>query len=145
MKHIYTFILVLGCCMLSSLTIQAQSSKKSAKQQQAPVVYAFGYATHFSDTTFTMTAVQVLPGAELETKYKYLKHRSYYAEQLQAHLDSETETPTCCIFFDTNKSKLEKMYVKLRHKAQARGSKHFKELSKEEFQFTSVTPVEVVE
>ncbi len=145
MRYIKTLALLLGCFMLCSLSVEAKKEKKAAKEKPAPVVYAFGHATQFTDTVITMTAIQVLPGAELENKSKFLKYRAYYAEQLQAHLATEKEVPTCCIFFDTNKTKLEKKFVKLRRKAQARGAKFYKELSKEDFQFMNVTGAESVQ
>ena len=66
------------------------------------------------------TDIQDIPNAWYDKKTKFLAGRDTYSEQLKTFLTEQgAPNRVCMVFFSTNKSKLEKRYLKLRKKYMA--------------------------
>jgi len=106
-------------------------------------VYAFGFGTSFNDSTVYLSAIQVLPDAQVQKKTGFLKHRASYTSQMKRYLESNyIGHETCVLFFSTRKEKLEKKYIKVRRHAQRNKQQTVKELSSEEFRFSALPKAE---
>ena len=110
-----------------------------ARERKEKVIYAFGYSTNLNDTTYYLSPIQVLPGATLTSKEKFLVNRNAYSTQLKEHLESTVPGhEACAIFFSKKKKSLEKKYAKLRNHLLKLKHTKLTELKAEEFQFKAV-------
>lgn len=125
--------LILFCAvMMWPLTNHAQKA-----------VYAFGFGTSFNDSTVYLSAIQVLPEAQIQKKTGFLEHRASYTSQMKRYLENNyVGHETCVLFFSTKKEKLEKKYIKVRRQAQRNKQQTVKELSSEEFSFSALPKAE---
>ena len=88
-----------------------------AKTVKVPHVYLFGFSASFQDSLVFFTDIQDIPNAWYDKKTKFLAGRDTYSEQLKTFLTEQgAPNRVCMVFFSTNKSKLEKRYLKLRKK-----------------------------
>ena len=89
-----------------------------AKVVKTPKLYMFGFAASFSnkDSIVHITEIQELDSIWMDTKGPILLERQQYSGQMRDYLAQHQELPhrTCIVIFNTNRSKLEKEYLKLR-------------------------------
>lgn len=125
--------LVLFCAALMySLSNHAQKT-----------VYAFGFGTSFNDSTVYLSAIQILPEAQIQKKTGFLENRASYTLQMKRYLESNyVGHETCVLFFSTKKEKLEKKYIKVRRQAQRNKQQTVRELPSEEFRFSALSKAE---
>ena len=91
-----------------------------AKTVKVPHVYLFGFSASFQDSLVFFTDIQDIPNAWYDKKTKFLAGRDTYSDQLKTFLTEQgAPNRVCMVFFSTNKSKLEKRYLKLRKKYMA--------------------------
>lgn len=110
--------------LLLTLTFAGSLSVEAKKKIEPATIYAFTYGTCFSDSTVYLSTVQQLVGAKLENDSKFLARRSAYSATFKTFLDTKYDaTHTCAVFFATNRTKLEKKYLKLKKKHQKKGYK----------------------
>jgi hypothetical protein len=109
MKQI-KYLIAAALCVATMLP-----TKTAAKIVVAPKVYMFGFAASFNDTIVHFTDIQTVSGVDMEKKSKFLVQRESYSAQLRNYL-AEQQMPyrTCMVFYDTNMSKLQKKYVKMK-------------------------------
>lgn len=87
-------------------------------QKKSNTIYAFTYGTCFNDSVNYVSAIQPLQEGCIDKKTKFLDDRQAYSNKMKAYLDQKTgKTYTCAIFFNKNRYKLEKAYLKLRRNA----------------------------
>lgn len=79
-------------------------------------MYIVGVSASFSDSLVYFTDIQFLEGVKLDKKTKLLPSRSQYSEQLDEYMEQlkGMNNRTCFIYFNTNKSKLEKTVKKMK-------------------------------
>lgn len=122
--------LVLFLAVLLPVTAFAQ--KKSDKD-----IFIFGYGINMKDSTAFLTPVQLVPGASVEKKTKYLKNRSVYSMQLQSFLTTQYKEPytVCAVFFSENKESLGKKRNKVRKEQQKNSLIKIREIPEGIFEF----------
>lgn len=130
MKRLSHFLL-LTIALLLLCAVDMQAKPKPEK------VYIFGVSISFTDSVTYFTDIQILQPAYIESKNGFLYDRSIYSQQLQVWVEHAKDRPhtTCMVFFDTNRNKLEKKYVKIRNKYNKDRSTHLKSLNVGEFRF----------
>lgn len=123
-------------CLALTVLLFFCASDIDAKPKQTKV-YIFGVSINFIDSVTYITDVQALEPAYIETRTGFLYDRSIYSQQLQIWVEYAKNQPntTCTIFFDTNKSKLEKRYLKIRNKFTKDQTTKIKSLNAGEFKF----------
>lgn len=101
----------------------------NAKRVVVPKMYMFGFAASFNDTIVYFTDIQAIDSAWIEKKSGFLQSRNVYTSQMRTYLNDELSMPhrTCVVFYSTKRAKVEKKYLKMRHKYghQKDGSEHF--------------------
>lgn len=86
-----------------------------AGNRRSETVYAFAYGTCFNNSVIYLSTVEKLDSANIDPKTKFLTDRKFYANNFKYFLDNQYKgIHTCAIFFNKNKEKLEKTYIKLR-------------------------------
>lgn len=86
-----------------------------AGNKKGKTVYAFAYGTCFNDSIIYLSTIEELNDTNIDPKTKFLVDRKFYANNFKLFLDSQhIGTHTCSIFFNKNKEKLEKTYIKIR-------------------------------
>jgi hypothetical protein len=92
------------------------SQGTSAKRTVVPQMYMFGFAASFNDTIVYFTDIQQVDSAWIESKSKLLQSRDIYSAQLRSHLSlkKQLDNRTCVVFYNTNREKLEKKFIKMR-------------------------------
>ena len=87
-----------------------------AKSEVAPTMYVFGFAASFNDTIVHFTDVQAVDSAWIDSKTKFLLARDNYSYQLRDYLANQQNLPgrTCVVVYNTNRTKLEKEYLKMK-------------------------------
>ena len=91
----------------------------SLKGNKTKAVYIVGLSASFTDSLIYFTDIQLLDSVKLDNN-KLLPQRSHYSYQLKNYLEGQEGlvNRTCFVYFDTNKSKLEKTVAKLKSKFQ---------------------------
>ena len=91
----------------------------SLKGNKTKAVYIVGVSASFTDSLIYFTDIQLLDSVKLDNN-KLLPQRSHYSYQLKNYLEGQEGlvNRTCFVYFDTNKSKLEKPVAKLKAKFQ---------------------------
>lgn len=108
MKYALRFCLMLLVCFFAVGSVQAKGKKKNE-------VYAFAFGTNFNDSIVYLSAIEVIPDAELDRKTQFLNNRNTYSNRLKFFLDRKYNgAHTCAVFFGRKKEALEKTYVQLR-------------------------------
>ena len=89
----------------------------SLKGNKTKAVYIVGVSASFTDSLIYFTDIQLLDSVKLDNN-KLLPQRSHYSYQLKNYLEGQEGlvNRTCFVYFDTNKSKLEKTVAKLKAK-----------------------------
>lgn len=102
-------------------------------------VYMFGIATTFSDSTVVITDVQAVDSAFLGKKGE-LADRNMFSLQLNVFMDKIMARPnsTCAVYYNTNRKKLEKQYIKLRSRFLTDNTTRLVEVTEPQFEFDQV-------
>ena len=125
-------IKILGALLLVFIMCSAFSMKKKDDQQ----VYIAGVSASFKDSLVYFTDIQLVDSVILD-KNKMLPQRQQYSYQLKTYLESKLgqSNRTCFIYFDSNKTKLEKSIKKMKDKYQKSGKSIIRQVDSE-FKFT---------
>ncbi len=87
-------------------------------QKKSNTIYAFTYGTCFNDSVNYVSSIQPLQEGSIDKNTKFLEDRQTYSNRMKTFLDQKTgKVYTCAVFFNKNRSKLEKTYLKLRRNA----------------------------
>lgn len=125
-------IKILGALLLVFIICSAFSMKKNDDKQ----VYIAGVSASFKDSLVYFTDIQLVDSVILD-KNKMLPQRQQYSYQLKTYLESKLgqSNRTCFIYFDSNKTKLEKSIKKMKDKYQKSGKSIIRQVDSE-FKFT---------
>ena len=125
-------IQILGALLLVFIMCSAFSMKKKDDKQ----VYIAGVSASFKDSLVYFTDIQLVDSVILD-KNKMLPQRQQYSYQLKTYLESKLgqSNRTCFIYFDSNKTKLEKSIKKMKDKYQKSGKSIIRQVDSE-FKFT---------
>ena len=125
-------IKILGALLLVFIMCSAFSMKKKDDKQ----VYIAGVSASFKDSLVYFTDIQLVDSVILD-KNKMLPQRQQYSYQLKTYLESKLgqSNRTCFIYFDSNKTKLEKSNKKMKDKYQKSGKSNIRQVDSE-FKFT---------
>ena len=125
-------IKILGALLLVFIMCSAFSMKKKDDKQ----VYIAGVSASFKDSLVYFTDIQLVDSVILD-KNKMLPQRQQYSYQLKTYLESKLRQSnrTCFIYFDSNKTKLEKSIKKMKDKYQKSGKSIIRQVDSE-FKFT---------
>lgn len=106
------------------------------KKYTGKPVYMVGVSASFSDSLVYFTDIQLVDSVFLD-KEGFLPQRQQYSYQLKSYMENSAGMTqrTCFVYFDVNKSKLEKNIKKLRDKYQKGGKNIIRQVS-EDFKFT---------
>lgn len=114
----------------------------TARTKKVPRMYMFGMAASFTDSLVHFTGVQIVDSACIDTKSKFLWGSEFYSNQLRTYLDQQLHMPhrTCIIYYNEDRTKLEKKYLKMRqlYTTKARQKFELHELTEQDFRFTKV-------
>ena len=90
----------------------------SAKPLKTNQVYMFGFSASFKDSVIYVTDIQIIPGAWIESKNKFLLLRDEYSRQMKDYLEEklQQEKRVCVVFYYLKKKKAEKEFLKLMKK-----------------------------
>ena len=99
-------------------------------------MYMVGVSASFTDSLIYFTDIQHLDSVSLD-KAKLLPLRGQYSDRLEDYLTNNLglKDRTCFIYFDTKKSKLEKVMKKMKDNYKKEGKAVLKEIGPD-FQFT---------
>ena len=107
--HYYIIGAVLSLAlMLPSLT--------TAKVKVVPRMYMFGFAASFNDSIVHFTEIQAVDSVWIDAKTKFMAGRENYSYQLRDYLAERVQMPhrTCVVFYNQDRQKLEKEYLKMK-------------------------------
>ena len=126
MKFFASLFVVFMLCSAFSL--------KGKKQDNG--VYMVGVSASFTDSLIYFSDIQHLDSVSSD-KAKLLPLRGQYSDQLKDYLTNNLglKDRTCFIYFDTKKSKLEKVMKKIKDNYKKEGKAVLKEIGAD-FQFT---------
>mgnify|MGYP003315287941 CR=1 FL=1 len=125
-------IKILGALLLVFIMCSAFSMKKKDDKQ----VYIAGVSASFKDSLVYFTDIRLVDSVILD-KNKMLPQRQQYSYQLKTYLESKLgqSNRTCFIYFDSNKTKLEKSIKKMKDKYKKSGKSIIRQVDSE-FKFT---------
>lgn len=128
--------------LMMAAVLTATTLTLTARNKQMPRIYMFGIAASFTDSLVHFTGVQIVDSAWIGAKDKFLKGRENYSSQLRNYLDQQEHLPhrTCIVYYDVDRSKLEKKYLKVRqlYTTKARQSFEIHDLTEQQFRFARV-------
>ena len=127
------FVKIFASLFLVFMVCSAFSLKGNKKDMG---MYMVGVSASFTDTLIYFTDIQHLDSVSLD-KAKLLPLRGQYSDQLKDYLTNNLglKDRTCFIYFDTKKSKLEKVMKKMKDNYKKEGKAVLKEIGPD-FQFT---------
>jgi len=108
----------------------------SAYEPMKRKIYMFGVAASFTDSVAFITDVQSIDSAYVHYN-GFLADRTLYAAQLNnfMQVNEKRQNMTCVVFFNKNKSKLEKKYLKVKKKYRHDHGVSLMPLGRDVFQF----------
>lgn len=117
-----------------------------AQEAQRQRVYIFGFAASLGDSLAFQTDIQALDSAYLY-KNGFLADRAQYSSQLQEAVKqlSGRENMICAVYFDKNKAKLEKKFMKLKRRYARDHAVMVQPLNSDAFSFRNVEYLQTVE
>jgi len=146
MKRKLVYIIMAAVLTATTLTVTARSKQGN---NQATRMYMFGMAASFTDSLVYFTGVQTVDSAHIDPKTKFIWGSEFYSNQLRTYLDQQLHQPhrTCIVYYDRDRNKLEKKYLKVRqlYTTKARQKFEIHELTEQDFHFTHVAPPKVEE
>ena len=108
--------------------------------KQTPI-YIFGFAASFTDSLVHFTDIQFVEDAYTDKKTGFLYNREDYSQQLREYLKQKGEpSPTCVTCYAKNRKKIEKKYIKLRHRYTRGGKYEIQYIDKSTFSYQPVEP-----
>ena len=135
------------------VVISAQATSLSAKNIVVPKMYMFGFAASFNDSIVHFTEIQSVDSVWIDHKYKLMLGRENYSYQLRDYMTDKLHMPhrTCVVFYNQDRQKLEKEFLKMRRiyttgkrkvkkkdNGQVRTSNEIHDIRLSEFQFKTV-------
>lgn len=109
---ILRYIVLAAIVAAAAFATEAQAKKKAEPRVK---MYMFGFAASFNDTIVHFTDIQALDSVWINTKYKYMLGRENYSSQLRDYLESQRMAHrTCAVFYNQDRQKLEKEYLKMK-------------------------------
>ena len=133
--------------------VSVQTAKVSAKDIVVPKMYMFGFAASFNDIIVHMTEIQAVDNVWIEQKTKFMVGRENYSYQLRDFLADKYQMGhrTCVVFYNQDRQKLEKEYLKMKRiyttgkkkvkkndKKAAKTNNDLRILSANDFQFRTI-------
>lgn len=114
--RIFLLVIIAALCTTSA---EAKSKRQKSNEPVPTTIYAFGVAQNLSDSTLYITSISAVNGAMLMPHHT-LQLRQYYSEQLKKYVEETygQNHQTVAFFFDVNRKKMEKKYLKVQSKAQ---------------------------
>lgn len=121
-----------------AVVLSLQAASVAAKNIPAPRLYMFGFAASFNDTIVHFTEIQHLDSAWIDHKTEFLGGRDNYSYQLRDFLAAKLQMPhrTCVVFYNKDRLKLEKVYLKMK-RIYTTGTKKEKKAKKKQKQDTA--------
>ena len=111
--------------------------------QEHKIIYAYGLATSFNDSTVYITEIQRLDSAWVDSKTGFLYSRDNYSYQLRDHLKtSGVATPTCVTVYATTRKEIEKKYFAMKKRYTTKELYNVKYIASHDFSYTCITPDE---
>lgn len=121
--------------ILFALVALCAALQVSARDRQQSI-YMFAYGTSFNDSTIYLSTVEVVKNATLEQKTNFLNNRLSYSNAFKQFLDVKySGIHTTAVFFNVNREKLEKMYLKIRRNTQKSRAMRLVEVPASDFRF----------
>lgn len=121
--------------ILFALVALCAALQVSARDRQQSI-YMFAYGTSFNDSTIYLSTVEVVKNATLEQKTNFLNNRLSYSNAFKQFLDVKySGIHTTAVFFNVNREKLEKMYLKIRRNTQKSRTMRLVEVPASDFRF----------
>lgn len=128
--------------MLAAVMFAADAHAKKVKRD----IYLFGCSASFTDSIIYITDVQVIEGAQVDSKSLVLNNRDSYSAQLRDYLADKKGQPhrTCFVMFSDKAKKITKKLAKLKklYTLKSPGKYDVRYLKLEDFRFTVVADEE---
>lgn len=122
------------------------ASFASAQNAIVQRIYAYGFSASFQDSIVYFTEIQQIDSAYIQPKTKFLDSRESYSYQLRDYFAGQGDkNRTCIIVFALERKDIEKKYLKMKNKYIKSGDFDIRYLTKEQFQFTAVSPTQIIE
>lgn len=98
------------------LVVAAQTLSLTAKNISVPKMYMFGFAASFNDSIVHITEIQATDNVWIDQKSELMAGRENYSYQLRDYLADKLKMPhrTCIVFYNRDRQKLEKEYLKMK-------------------------------
>ena len=111
--------------------------------QEPQMIYAYGFASSFNDSTVYITEIQQLDSAWVDSKTGFLYSRDNYSYQLRDHLkNAGVATPTCVTVYAKTRKEIEKKYFDIKKRYTTKGLYDVKYIPTHEFSYTCLIPSE---
>ena len=121
-----------------AFALWAASALAGGKNRVA-TVYAFGFASSFSDSTVYFTDVMPIDSASVEEKTGFLLSRAEYVDQLRAYMQEKHGARMVCVLTFAEKRKdAEKKFVALRKRYMKKPGYEVKYIAPADFTFRPV-------
>ncbi len=125
-------IVIMIAAMLTSGAGLCHADKKKNS------VYLFGISRSFNDSIVYFTDIQRID-AYIDNKTNFLSNRNEYSNQLREYLETQGQgTPTCVTEFSKNRAKIEKKYLKLKHRFSSKPGYEIKYITTESFKYNAI-------
>lgn len=99
-----------------AVLLVASAHVAMAKDIVVPKMYMFGFAASFNDSIVHMTEIHAVDNVWIDQKTSFLVGRENYSYQLRDFLADKLQMPhrTCVVFYNQDRQKLEKEYLKMK-------------------------------
>lgn len=131
-KKILFFSFILAIASLFPTFVRSNINQKKQK------IYIFGVATCFKDSTIYLTNINALDSATIMPTTKVLLNNNLYNNELKTFIIKEKNYsvyPIITLFYELEKNKLEKEFIKVRKKILHKKDFKLKTISNEKFNF----------
>lgn len=123
----------------------ATAGRVSAADRCEPVMYAFGYAFSFNDSTLYLTNIQKVENVWVRSHAAFVIEQETYANQLKHYFEKDNVmNMTCGVCFDKKEKVLVKKIEKIRSRYQKR-MKHIRIITipETDFVFNTIVPLQI--
>lgn len=116
MKRKYITLLFLMVAMLAGAKKNPAEADNVNFGKGSGTVYLFGVSQMLTDSTVYITSIHQIDGIDVDKKTGALPNRSEFSLQLKEYLEGQVglHKQTACVFFSTNRKKLNKQYYKIK-------------------------------